>query len=70
MAFETKTYVVQKYDREGHPGNVLAVKLTWAAAHAIAKKQAPSKVIFAVADKDEMLNVVQNGAHYRGDAAS
>lgn len=62
MGFETKTYVVQKFDHEGRPGVVLAVKLTWAAAHAIAKKHAPSKVIFAVADKSEMVNVVQNGA--------
>jgi amino acid permease len=65
MAFDVKTYVVQKFDHDGHPGDVLAVKLTFAAAHAIAKRYAPSKVLFSVADKDESPNVVQNGARYR-----
>ena len=65
MAFDVKTYVVQKFDHDGHPGDVLAVKLTFAAAHAIAKLSAPSKVLFSVADKDEPPNVVQNGARYR-----
>jgi len=66
MAFEVKSYVVQKVDAEGRHGAVLAVKLTWAAAHAIAKRFAPAKVIFAIADKDETPNVVQNGARYAG----
>jgi hypothetical protein len=65
MAFETKCYVVQKFDRDGSPGAVLAVKLVWVAAHALAVKHAPAKVIFSVANKDEFLNVVQNGARYR-----
>ena len=64
--FVTKVYVVQKFDRDGNPGAFLAVKLTWAAAHAIAKRFAPAKVIFAIADKDETPNVVQNGARYAG----
>ena len=62
MAFETKVYDVQKFDREGKEGPVLAVKLTHGAAHEIAKRNAPAKVIFAVADKDEKPNVEQNGA--------
>ena len=66
MAYEVKTYVVQKVDAEDRLGAVIAVKLTWAAAHAIAKRKAPAKVIFAVADKDETPNVVQNGARYAG----
>ena len=68
MAFEVKSYVVQKVDAEGRHGPVLAVKLTWAAAHAIAKRYAPAKVIFAVADKHESPNVVQNGARYAGQS--
>ena len=62
MAYEVKTYVVQKVDGDGRLGAVIAVKLTWSAAHAIAKRQAPAKVLFAVADKDESPNVDQNGA--------
>ena len=65
MRFETKVYAVQKFDRDGRPGEVIAIKLTWTAAHAIAKRNAPAKVIFAVADKDPTPNVVQNGARYR-----
>ena len=38
--YTTKTYVVQQADREGVLGDVLAVKLTHAAAHAIAKRHA------------------------------
>ena len=57
MAYETKVYVVQKADREGRLGEVLAVKLNHTAAHAIAKKHAPAKVHFAIADKSEDLNV-------------
>lgn len=49
--FVVKTYVVQKYDRKGNPGEVLDVKLTFAAAHALAKENAPAKVIPILADK-------------------
>jgi len=64
MAYDVKIYAVQKFDHDGSPGEVIAVKLTHAAAHDIAKRFAPSKVIFAVADKDPTPNVVQNGARY------
>lgn len=57
MAFETRVYVVQKADREGNLGEVLAAKLSFGAAHAIAKKHAPAKVHFCIADKSEQLNI-------------
>jgi len=41
-AYTSKIYIVQKYDRQGQPGEVIAVKLTFAAAHAIAKEFAPA----------------------------
>ena len=59
MAFETKVYVVQQFDREGREGPVIAVKLTRQAAHDLAKRYAPAKVIFGIADKDPHPNVVQ-----------
>ena len=59
MAFETKVYIVQQFDRDGREGPVLAVKLTRQAAHDLARRFAPAKVIFAVADKDPSPNVVQ-----------
>ena len=59
MAFDVKVYVVQRFDRDGREGPVLAVKLTREAAHAVAKANAPAKVIFALADKGARLNVVQ-----------
>ena len=59
VAFETKVYVVQKFDREDNPGEVLAVKLTRQAAHQVALENAPAKLIFAVADKSSFPNVVQ-----------
>jgi hypothetical protein len=65
VGYETKVYAVQKFDRDGSPGEVIAIKLTWSAAHEIAKRYAPAKVVFAVADKDPTPNVVQNGARYR-----
>ena len=57
MAYEVKTYVVQKADHEGNLGALLAVKLTFGAAHAIALRHAPAKVHFAVAEKTEDLNL-------------
>ena len=63
MAFEIKVYVVQKFHRDGTPGEVLAVKLTRQAAHQVALEYAPSKVIFAVADKSSFANVVQDASH-------
>ena len=44
---------MQKFDREGNPGAFLAVKLTQGAAHAIAKRNAPAKVHFVIADKSD-----------------
>lgn len=50
--YTCKVYVVQKADRAGRLyGEVIAVKLTWAEAHAIAKAFAPAKVACVVADK-------------------
>ena len=60
MAFQTKVYVVQKADPEGKLGQLLAVKLTYAAAHEIAKKNAPAKVHFVVADKSPEKNIGLN----------
>ena len=57
MAYEVKVYAVQKADHEGNLGELLAVKLTFAAAHAIAKRKAPAKVHVVTADKTEDLNV-------------
>ena len=56
MSFQTKIYVVQKYDRQGNPGEVIALKLTFSAAHAIAKANAPASVGFSIADKSLTLN--------------
>ena len=57
--YQTKVYVVQKADHYGVPGDVIAVKLTHGAAHAIAKQFAPCRVHFAIADKSDELNVAQ-----------
>ena len=55
--YAVKVYVVQKADREGRlHGDVLAVKLTHAAAHKIAKEHAPAKVSCVMADKSPFLN--------------
>jgi len=52
-----KTYVVMKVDRDGYLyGAPLAVKLTYAAAHKIAKRYAPARVFCLIADKDNDLN--------------
>ena len=57
MAYEVRVYVVQKADHEGRLGDLLAVKLTYAAAHAIAKRKAPARVHVVTADKTDDLNV-------------
>lgn len=59
-SYQTKVYVVQKADPDGKLGQLLAVKLTYAAAHEIAKRHAPAKVHFVVADKSQTLNVGLN----------
>lgn len=55
--FVTKVYIVQKYERGGVPGEVIAAKLTYGSAHEVAKKHAPARVIFAIADKTLHVNV-------------
>ncbi len=55
--YQTKVYVVQKAGPNGVLGDVIAVKLTHGAAHAIAKAHAPCKVHFAIADKSDEVNV-------------
>ena len=57
MAYEVRVYVVQKADREGNLGDLLAVKLTFAAAHEIAKRKAPARVHVVTADKTADWNV-------------
>ncbi len=56
--YSTKTYVVQRKS-----GEVIAVKLRWEDAHAIAKREAPCRVIFAFADKTPDLNVDQSACN-------
>jgi|GEM_PF-6685088 len=52
-----KTYVVMKADRDGSLyGAPLAIKLTYAAAHKIAKQHAPARVFCLIADKNDDLN--------------
>ena len=58
-----KVYVVQLYDRQGNPGEVIAAKLTFSTAHTIAKANAPARVLYAEADKTETLNVSD---HHQG----
>lgn len=57
MAYIVKVYVVQKADKEGKLGELLAVKLTWTEAHTIARRNAPAGVTPVIADKTEELNV-------------
>jgi hypothetical protein len=55
--FKVKVYIVQKADRKGHLyGDILAAKLTFQAAHEIAKAHAPAKVTCILADKTPYLN--------------
>lgn len=61
--YKVKTYVVQKADRKGNLGEVLAVKLTFESAHRIAKRCAPAKVTFVMADKTDEPNVEQPPRH-------
>lgn len=63
MAYQTKTYVVQKMTRDGNDGPVIAVKLTFQTAHDLAKTHAPARVVFAIADKSDDLNAVVYGNH-------
>ena len=49
-------YTVKVYIAQSEAGLVLAVKLTFAAAHAVAKAHAPARVLLYVADKDPSLS--------------
>lgn len=63
-SFMPKVYVVQRYDRHGLPGEVIGVKLTWDAAHVLAKNEAPARVWFAKADKTVNINAVVHSASH------
>ena len=52
---KVKIYIIQQYDRDGTPREIIDVKLTFRAAHDIAKRFAPAKVLYTEADKS--LNV-------------
>lgn len=55
--YTVKVYVVQQADpKTGAAGALLAVKLTFADAHQIAKTHAPAKVTCVLADKTPDLN--------------
>lgn len=57
MSFTSKTFIVQKYDRKGNPGEVIGLKLTFKAAQELSKAHAPAKVIYAMADKTPHPNI-------------
>lgn len=62
--YMVKVYVVQQADKMGRlVGEVLAVKLTYAAAHAVAKANAPSKVTCVLADKTDFMNGPEHVLH-------
>jgi len=62
-----KTYVVMKADRDGYLyGAPLAVKLTYAAAHKIAKRHVPARVFCLIADKNDS----ENGAFFHDGSES
>lgn len=54
-SFQTKVYVVQRED-----GEVIGTKLTFDAAHRLARKYAPAKVLFSLADKSDLPNVADH----------
>lgn len=63
--FSVKVYVVQQADRQGRlHGDVLAVKLTHAAAHQVARANAPAKVTCVLADKTDGLNGPEHVSHH------
>lgn len=59
-SFNPKVYIVQKFHRDGTPGEVIAVKLVFSIAHQIAKAHAPCKIVFGRADKTLELNVMDH----------
>jgi hypothetical protein len=55
--YTVKVYIVQQADKNGMlNGPVLAAKLTYAEAHAIAKEFAPANVTLFIADKTALPN--------------
>lgn len=55
--YTVKVYVVQQADKHGNlVGPVIGVKLTYLAAHEIAKQFAPAKVTTIIADKTAIPN--------------
>lgn len=56
-SFVAKVYVIQRYSKDGVPGDVIGMKLTRGAAQELAKAYAPAKVIFGIADKTPLPNV-------------
>ena len=55
--YTVTVYVVEKADRSGNlVGGVLAAKLTYQAAHKIAKAHAPARVTCIIADKTDQPN--------------
>lgn len=50
--YSTKVYIVQR-----RSGEVIAAKTAFLPAHAIAKANAPARVLFSIADKSQELNV-------------
>jgi hypothetical protein len=57
--FTVKVYIVQKAS-----GEIIAAKLTFLAAHNLAKKFAPARVIYAIADKTNGLNIPAPGSNH------
>lgn len=62
--YVAKVFIVQKAT-----GEVLAAKLTFSAAHTIAKANAPARVLFALADKEGELNVTDYDTSHSGATA-
>ena len=56
--YSTKIYIVQKAD-----GEVVGAKTAFTPAHILARKHAPAKVLFSVADKTDKENVVGHASN-------
>jgi hypothetical protein len=50
--FSVRVYIVQRVAPDGRPDAILAVKLTMAAAQAVAKAKSPCVILSAYADKE------------------
>lgn len=58
--FSTKVYIVQRAS-----GEVIGAKTAFGPAQAMAKQNAPARVLFALADKTNDRNVVEHEADHR-----